>query len=1647
MSTTNVLLFLLLLALLLQASQAQFISPNRTSLRVKTAHVNGNLGVTVAEFGMQFAEPLYFQFAAPCPAGRCPVERQQAAIDADPCTFMACDFTLKGADCGKARLPQCESICAAQREALCPPVQDWITLELGVETEPILVEFRSPGVNLRLNFDQPCKALVFQVAPLYGGDGVLIYDIDQYAPTTESCCQFVQQPQGINAICPSFLKCYHYGTYFLRLRNFVADDLITVRVFALDIEAGPQKTESLPDAPPIVFPDPDFPFHVPLQWSVPFIYTYPDTGAFVPVLLSTYYCGFVTLQVSLDDFDSRLPTEVTLTIVSTDPANPFPSSTTSDLLFIFQPFSKIHICQTDQSQPPARIFALVIRNAGPILGTPATVSITADYDREGLIAPIPPQKAGDLGSWSNYTAWPSVNLYAFASGALKIDCPGASFKCVPGCDRFGCCQQSWPAYPTSPSLQPLYPVPFPLAYLNEGILASDFSYLPHQLDAHVLGVVMLLEENLGGSITYGRLGPNWADILPQCTISSAFSSMGTLDGRWITGAYHPPLISQGVCDHAIFSTISDEMDAIFDLFIHDDPSDIGAKRPLSLRYRADLLTILDGWIDCQDFVQGQLLTVTQLNLTTDNTKICPVYSDDDPCCNPSLAWNECCVPRSLEFQLDLTSQVIDAFDDVCQLPQCSLPILQSYVQGSLTDTVGGCEPSVLESPSQVTTQAISAFAKCLKASFGNDFEGMACYSDSECPSNRCDIVAHVCLGDISALTQTFLGCLVETIPTPVRLSLIEIEGWSEAVKTTPLADLILDRFSEPYCIQRNHPVAGTFYRPHYESTTGFSACPPGHFQALTRSTNPQVWAGSRSTYGGNCAYELTALRPNVDQSTCETADMVCNDGSQDCVAGGFCGACETPATCAVVAVDEASCSSLGQVCILADGAVVTGLTASQCAQRFSCTGLCHGAACDSQAACLSQGTCVDQEDVYYLLDNTYWAGSHSRAGVCAFPQPPYADPDCNVVYPGSYPSSYGCLSFGRCEALGFVLNCQVDYDTQASCQAAGGTWYVRPTNQAQCENPILCDVPRYTGQRSAVGDSNFQYLSAFPSAENCADCGGTTRPINAWVPHQWLPGQLRPVSWIQRQRVPVYIFEPSLDFATLSILVLKASESTTAFQTLNALQCSYGNQKAQIKRLSCNCLDELDRSVCFQQDEVASIGQGRFCPFTTNRVVSPPFSLESTNASLLPSVQYQCIDFQINKIAAQIFDPPPVSSVTIAFKRRAQGTIQGSYSTVFNSKEALVGSVIGDAFQIVFSSKGDASAVSQVVLCETLPTYITPNTTLYPVYDFGTVDFSDNEIVVRPSHVPTNYHSANNQLCATLTLIGSLTNTYAPIVRFADDEAVAGVALTAGQKACLYVVASLFVLAAVVWLLLSGRVYLAEAHDFRHPSNVVWVCTIWIFVQRSTYLYLVAAGVLNQPSVNQLADYFMMDFPMCLYLIANFQIGLSFFFLHLKSNDDMRQFWSAFTVGAFLIIMLFIGVLLAYRFQVLDQPGLSGPILCPFYNDTTSTARIIRLIYQSIIIAVAFFIGVSEVILGTSLYKKTSEMIGSERILVLAVAASVGIMSDAVAFLIYYIVDEPHPYFSIVLLFTEILPLVFLLFHSHNTRLQRAEALSNSNSK
>lgn len=1604
---------LIILALLISGIRGAPLIPETSEVRIKNVTLNGNLGLTLAEFSMRFNEPLYFQFPAPCPAGRCPIERQQAYLDANPCEYMACDFTLKGSDCGKARLPECEPLCASKREAFCPPIQDWIVLELGVESEPIYMSNRISDFSLRVNFDKVCHAVVFQFFVITGSGPVLPYHVDIIDPNIDVNCGNVNPPEGVGAVCPAYVQCYKYGTYFMKMRNFEPNSLISVKVSALEIESGPQKTESLPDAPAVVIPDVNYPFHVPLRWSVPNVIDFAPEQSAVPFVLTSYFCGFVTIQANMEQFNaSVLPSEGSLVFVSLDVNNPFPSSVTNDMLFLALPFAKIYMCSEDLQQP-AHLFLLLVRSSGAGLGLPGRITVTVDYDRPELIPITSPQRAGSQERvWSKNVAWPAANWYSFGEGALQLNCPGFSrLSCRAGCEKFGCCQNTWPVYPTGRLLQPLYPVPYPLRFLNQDIIFSDFAYFPEYLDAHSMGITLVLEQNFGGSIQYGPLGPDWPSILPTCTISGGESAMGTLDGRWISGSYTPTLIDTKPCDAQAFAGISDNMNYLFGLFARNQPSNIGTTRPLSLRYRVDILTALDPWIDCRAYVDNNLLVDVPLQLTAEETKECPIYDANDPCCNPDLAWNQCCAPRDVTFNLDFKSNTTEDFEAVCQLPSCTLPILDTYVQGGLNEITGECEPAVLGSPSEATTQSVTAFTTCLATYFGTDYDlqgiipkgsGKLCFEDGDCPQvngSRCDVIAHVCLGDTEALSMAFLQCLIDTISVSARLTLIEREGWSQAVKRQSLASLLYERYSANYCTRRFHPIMGTLYRPYFQTFTGFPGCPLGNFRSLTNAATATVWQSARQATGGNCAYDFSSVTPNINAQICNQAEVYTLNG---------CMACITPDSC--ISVSSNTCT--GSVCVLADGTISTDV--GNCPNIMRCTDGTY----DSVESCQASGVCEDKDQLYYFLNNTLWAQDHSRAGMCAFPMAPYNAPDCNVLYPGSFPTSYGCIRLGRCVATGLVLDCQVDFDSQVSCQNAGGVWYPYPNSKQLCETPVLCDIPRYTGLRTATWESTIQYAS---NVTGCEQCGGTIKPINTWIANRWLGGVVVNLTVMTNAVIQPFEYARSLDFLSLSRVNIEATESSTAFQTLNALQCSYGNQKTQVATLACACNSSgySVRDTCFGQ--TTTIGRARFCPFTDNKVVSPPFVFSSDNTSLSPRLIYECITFEIGKVASQVFDVPPVVPVTIAFRRRVKlDFTPGSYAVVYNSQGALVGSVVGDGVELQFDRL--ASNLLNMYICQTLPPSITPDPK-YSVYDFGLVDNGNR--YVTPLHLNVTFD--DGVVCALFdfSTVDSVV-TFAPIARLPRDETVSGPNLTDGEKACLYIVASLFALASAVWLGLAGRIFHASKFDWRTPSNVVWICVLWIFVQRCVYLYLVAAGVLNRREGDELLDYFLMDFPMCVYLIAMYQIGLSFFMLCTRPDGAARTFWLSFIVGAFLIVMLFIGTLIAFQVNVLDQSGVTGPLLCPIYHDASNTARIIRLIYQSIILFVALCIGGGELIFGLRLHDKVSEISGP-KILILCVTASCGIMSDSIAFLIYYIVDDPSPYFSIVLIFTEIVPLIGIL--------------------
>jgi hypothetical protein len=179
----------------------------------------------------------------------------------------------------------------------------------------------------------------------------------------------------------------------------------------------------------------------------------------------------------------------------------------------------------------------------------------------------------------------------------------------------------------------------------------------------------------------------------------------------------------------------------------------------------------------------------------------------------------------------------------------------------------------------------------------------------------------------------------------------------------------------------------------------------------------------------------------------------------------------------------------------------------------------------------------------------------------------------------------------------------------------------------------------------------------------------------------------------------------------------------------------------------------------------------------------------------------------------------------------------------------------------------------------------------------------------------------------------------------------------------------------------------------------------------------------------------MIELPLLLYLVSNVLIAFSFFFLRkLRSIQDQNrhrfQFLTTTVVVSLFLVMVFVATLLAFEFVVVAKPEVEGSFLCPVVIDRSGDALAIKIVYISIILGIALVIGVVELFMGVSVYYNIRDVYGSKRILLLSLASSIGIISDSTAFLAYYIINTGNPYFVIVLIFTEILPISVIIYYT-----------------
>ena len=225
---------------------------------------------------------------------------------------------------------------------------------------------------------------------------------------------------------------------------------------------------------------------------------------------------------------------------------------------------------------------------------------------------------------------------------------------------------------------------------------------------------------------------------------------------------------------------------------------------------------------------------------------------------------------------------------------------------------------------------------------------------------------------------------------------------------------------------------------------------------------------------------------------------------------------------------------------------------------------------------------------------------------------------------------------------------------------------------------------------------------------------------------------------------------------------------------------------------------------------------------------------------------------------------------------------------------------------------------------------------------------------------------------------------------------------------------------------------------------LIFCLAIALFVVRSVYFFLINYNVIV---IGSIGDYIMVEIPTFFYFQICIQILIAIAFFSHDEPNVMRTWavilllWGVVWLGfaGIVIAMSFVGgsgtgnpimennIVFLSNFSFFPHPSL-GTIVrscdCRLStaNAPSDAARFIRIGYKSAILAFALLI-----FLGT-LYKATVKGGLPGEMLTQIILITTCLLLNCVAFIIYYGVDTPTPYFAIVLWFTELLPILVLLY-------------------
>ncbi|KAL6057863.1 hypothetical protein QOT17_015212 [Balamuthia mandrillaris] len=1050
---------------------------------------------------------------------------------------------------------------------------------------------------------------------------------------------------------------------------------------------------------------------------------------------------------------------------------------------------------------------------------------------------------------------------------------------------------------------------------------------------------------------------------------------------------------------------------------------------------------------------------------------------NEPCCYLDANWQYCCQPKTVIYPYEELGIVDDAVITAeCRTPECANIIAEEYgdLRNQASNEATGCA-NIL---ANINDEAIfeetvkDTLRICDKKVYGEDYSGIYCVGDHDCPQDISCGTNHKCALNSTRAEWHWIECFLSITDSFVLHHLKQKFQFDGTVDDF----MQLDFFFRDDC---RSPVSAL---PSTERSY-IGAHSYWQYKKVDESCEDDC-VSDPVCLSPACAADIECLIPGETQSPGCIRNWIFVDSTPDtCQSIGFCNkasgirdpeSCKGP-FCGVCDEEENVCSAItGRNFITCDATPVCIQPNGHVSAAQDECGLClHPWTYEElplpKEACLASVHCNDEQwfpPEYYASNDDYL----QTEGFCYYNLPPYSKLSCFASRSNSTFTTTALqsreLDYVFTNFIKTPLGCVIlaeDNTGQNTCGweccddiASGGSRsgyelddvrlgvLRRDVSVMTKRDPAVQSCASFYNQIPQVCEekSNSFFLFGWPTSlgnellvqtpkneDECTCSGGSMKPLFKDKPGLWRNGSLNTPSMTNSKWVSYY-WGRSLDYTKIE---REVSEATTLFHSLlkqSQLLCRFSRLSSAMQTLSCDCASSEDG--CYMKDDlVLPLATRRLCTAVPLSVAVYPFTAffpENT----LDGDKGQCVDFKVLFRTAFQFRALKQKKLSATFSY-LEPDDTNEWEVVYNENGSVIGQIVGDGIELQVPL-----LFHNFELCLAMKGNLYGNAPAkYTLFSIAKV--IDNRLVPLQQETFLRDIGQNRHICTLITLDEG-SHALLPIVSVPDWQTESGDSLTNSEIERLSSLSrfSLYVSLTIFTYLLGTNGYLSV---------------------RGLYFILLAGEIVDDSGV---ADYILVELPTLVFFIA-FALICAIFISIISAAvfGDVEKSCIVFYGWLILCVLaLFLFVFIVLLYELLPEEDTEKCGGRDYDEPPEHQPRdYVNIFYKALYMTTAIAVAIGFLLFGGKIYAKVvtlrrkTRRQGQRKGLRVFIVTIIGIyafLGQSTFLLALAITEWTHVIAgSLILIIIEVIPaasMVFILVPIYHRRIQPKVSTTSSTS-